>query len=190
MFARLTAAALIAAFPTHALAQGGAAADDETKSVTRAELGTELDTDYADMDGDKDGKVTAAEINTRLVKSAEAKVEALRKERDAAFAQLDTNSDGSISKAEFEARAKLPTIKDPDAKPFLAQFDSDKDGNISKDEFRAPTLANFDRLDQDKDGTLTPSERSSAPAASEAAPAASSTPAKKPTVKKTPPIGR
>ena len=192
MFARLTAAALIAAFPTHALAQGGAAADDETKSVTRAELGTELDTDYADMDGDKDGKVTAAEINTRLVKSAEAKVEALRKERDAAFAQLDTNSDGSISKAEFEARAKLPTIKDPDAKPFLDQFDSDKDGAISKDEFRAPTLANFDRLDKNKDGTLTPAERNSASASAAPAspPPATTPPAKKPTVKKTPPIGR
>ena len=189
MFARLTAAALIAAIPGVALAQGGAAANDETQTVTRAAPSTDLDTDYADMDGDKDGKVTAAEINTRLVKSAEAKVEALRKERDGAFAKLDTNSDGTISKAEFDERAKLPTIKDPDAQPFLAQFDSDKDGAISKDEFRAPTLANFDRLDKDKDGTLTQAERNSA-AASAPISSSTATPTKKPTIKKTPPIGR
>ena len=103
---------------------------------------------------EKDGKVTPAEINTRLVKSAEAKIEVYRKEREAAFAKLDTNGDGTITKAEFEDKAKLPTIKEPDAKPFLDRFDTNKDGAISKDEFRAPTLANFDKTDKNKDGTL------------------------------------
>jgi hypothetical protein len=179
----LTAAALLSAVPAAALAQGSEKAE-EAKPVTRTELSAELDADYADMDGDKDGKVTPAEINARLVKSAEAKVEAIRKERDAAFARLDANGDGTISRAEFDEKAKLPTVKEPDAKPFLDRFDTDKDGAISKDEFRAPTLANFDRADKNKDGTVTPSERGSAPAAT------ATTAKKAPTFKKTPPINR
>ena len=179
MFKRLTAAALLASIPGIALAQGAAAAD-QNKPVTRAELSNRLDADYADLDANKDGKVDAAEINTRLVKSAEAELEMIKKERDAAFAKIDTDGNGSISRAEFDARAKLPTIKEPDAKPFLARFDANKDSNISKDEFRAVTLNNFDRLDKNKDGTLSAAEQAATTVA----------PAKKATVKETPPIGR
>ena len=166
--------------------------DEVVQPITKAEIGAKLDSDYADMDGDKDGKVTAAEIESRLAKSAAAKIEAIKKERDAAFARLDANSDGNISKAEFEEKAKLPTAKAPDAKPFLARFDADKDGGITLDEFRTPTLANFSAMDANKDGTLTPAEAKGAIAA--AAPAnkagAPARPARKPTFKDTPPIGR
>jgi Ca2+-binding EF-hand superfamily protein len=181
MFARLTAAALLASIPAMALAQDAANAD-EGKPVTRAELSTRLDADYADIDANKDGKVDATEINARLVKSAEAEIELIKKERDAAFAKIDADGNGSISRAEFDARAKLPTIKQPDAKPFLDRFDANKDGNISKDEFRAPTMSNFEKLDKDKDGTLSLAEQKAA--------AAPKAPAKKTTVKETPPIGR
>ena len=182
MFARLTAAALLATIPAMALAQDTAAAE-ESKPVTRIELSDRLDTDYADLDADKDGKVDAAEINARLKKGAEAELEEIKKERDAAFAKFDTDGNGAISKAEFEARAKLPTIKEPDAKPFLDRFDANKDGGISKDEFRAPTMTNFEKLDKDKDGTLSVAEQKATPTTSKA-------PAKKTTVKETPPIGR
>ena len=74
MFARLTAAALLASIPAMALAQDAASAD-EGKPVTRAELSTRLDADYADIDVNKDGKVDSTEINARLVKSAEAEIE-------------------------------------------------------------------------------------------------------------------
>ena len=46
-------------------------------------------------------------------------------------------------------------------------------------------MANFDKLDKNKDGTLSVAEQK-APATA----AASKAPAKKPTVKETPPIGR
>lgn len=179
---RVLMAAVLAAVPATAWAQE-AEQQEPAQPVTRTEISAELDADYADMDTDKDGKVTPTEINSRLVKSAEAKVEVFRKERDEAFAKLDTNSDGTISRAEFDEKAKLPTIKEPDAKPFLDRFDTNKDGAISKDEFRAPTLANFDKADKNKDGTVTPAERNSAPATT-------SKPAKKPTFKKTPAINR
>lgn len=177
MFARLTGALTLAALPALALAQAPAAQD---KPVTKAELSAKLDADYTSLDADKDGKVTAAEINARLKTSAEAELEIIKKERDAAFAKFDADGNGTISRAEFDARAKLPTIKDPDAKPFLARFDGDKDGTISKEEFRAPTLANFAKLDVNKDGTISIAEQNAAATAL----------AKKPAPKTTPPVGR
>jgi hypothetical protein len=177
MFGRLTAAVLAASIPALALAQAPAETD-EAKPVTRTELSSRLDEDYSDLDTNKDGKVDPAEINARLVKSAEAEIELIKKERDAAFAKIDTDGNGTISRAEFDARAKLPTMKEPNAKPFLDRFDANKDGTISKDEFRAPTISNFDKLDKNKDGTLSVAEQK-AP-----------TPPKKAAVKETPPIGR
>jgi hypothetical protein len=180
------AALALAAMPAATLAAQPEAKDEASKPITKAEISAKLDADYADMDTDKDGKVTAAEIDARLVKSAEAKIEMIKKERDAAFAKLDTNSDGTISRSEFDEKAKLPAMKLPDAKPFLDRFDSNKDGAISLDEFRGPTLANFAELDADHDGTVSPAE-ANAPEKTAAAPAK---PAKKPTFKSTPAITR
>src|SRR4030095_7037476 len=94
-----------------------------SKPITRAEISTKLDTDYADMDSDKDGKVTAAEIDARLVKSAEAKIAEIK-----------------------------------------------KDGAITVEEFRAPTLANFNKIDANKDGIVSVAE-ANAPEKTAAAPA-------------------
>ena len=185
------AALMLAAVPAAGLAQ---AAEPEAKDktdveqpVTKAEISAKLDSDYADMDADKDGKVTAAEIDARLVKSAEAKIELIKKERDAAFAKLDINGDGNISRAEFDEKAKLPTAKEPDAKPVLERFDADKDGAITLEEFRTPTLANFAKMDANHDGTVTPAE---ARAPEKTATVPVETPAKKPTFKSTPAINR
>ena len=180
------AALALAATPVAALTAAQQDAKEEaSKPITRAEIGAKLDADYADMDADKDGKVTAAEIDARLVKSAEAKIAEIKKERDAAFARMDSNSDGNISRAEFDEKAKLPTMKQPDAAPFLARFDANKDGAISQEEFRTPTLANFNKIDANKDGTVTPAEANGPPAKT-----SSATPAKKPAFKNTPAISR
>ena len=119
MLFRLTAAAMLTAIPAIALAQDPPKPAEEDKPVTRLELSSKLDADYANLDADKDGKVVPDEIKARLAKGAAAKVDELKKERDASFPRFDTNGDGSISKAEFDARAKLPTVRDPDAKPVL-----------------------------------------------------------------------
>jgi hypothetical protein len=156
MFGKLTIGLLLTATSAAAIAQADAAPE---KPVTRTELTARLDSDYADLDADKDGKVGGAEIENRLKISAATKIEALKKARDETFAKLDVNGDGSVSRAEFDQKAPLPTPEAPNAKPFLDRFDADKDGNITKEEFRAPTLANFQRLDRNKDGTLTPAEQ-------------------------------
>jgi len=178
---RIGLAALTLVVPAIALAQPGdkpAAAADEAKPVTRMELSDELNTDYADLDVDKDGKVTGEEIKARLLHKAEADLAVLKKARDDAFAKLDTNNDGSISRAEFDARAPLPTVKDPTemATANLNRFDANKDGSITQEEFRAPTLANFDKLDTNKDGTLSVAEQK-APAPAKKRPVVKSTPA-------------
>ena len=172
-------AVLAAALATTAMAQEPAT--KEAKPVSRTELSDELNSDYADLDTDKDGKVTGEEIKARLVRKAESDLAVLKKARDEAFAKLDTNSDGTISKTEFEARAPLPAIKDATemANANLGRFDADKDGAITQEEFRAPTLTNFDKLDKNKDGSLSVAEQK-APA----------TAAKKPAIKKTPVISR
>jgi Ca2+-binding EF-hand superfamily protein len=184
------AALLLAAFPAAALAAQSDDKGEADKPVTKIEISTKLDADYADMDADKDGKLTAAEIDARLVKSAEAKIELLKKERDAAFAKFDANKDGTITRAEFDEHAKLPTVKQPDAKPFLERFDADKDGSITLEEFRGPTLANFEAMDANKDGTVTPAEAKAEPAKAPATATAAKPPAKKPTFKNTPSISR
>ena len=177
---KLAACAVLAAvLATTAVAQEPVT--KETKPVSRTELSNELNSDYADLDTDKDGKVTGEEIKARLVRKAESDLAVLKKARDEAFAKLDTNSDGTISKTEFEARAPLPAIKDATemANANLGRFDADKDGAITQEEFRAPTLTNFDKLDKNKDGSLSVAEQK-APA----------TAAKKPAIKKTPAISR
>jgi Ca2+-binding EF-hand superfamily protein len=167
----------MAAIPAMALAQPAAdKAAEPDKPVTRLAISDKLDSDYADLDANKDGKVTSEEINARLHKSGEAKLAEYKKEREAAFAKMDVNGDGSISKVEFEEKAPLPKIKDVDTKPFMDRFDKNKDGTISRDEFRAPTLANFDQMDLNKDGTVSVAEQNG--------------PVKKTTVKDTPPVGR
>lgn len=179
MLLRLATAALITAMPAAAFAQTtDKPPAEEAKPISRTELSDELNADFADLDADKDGKVTGEEIKARLLRKAEADLAVLKKARDDAFAKLDTNGDGSVSRAEFDDKAPLPTVKDPADKVAsnLDRFDSDKDGTITQDEFRAPTLANFDKMDSNKDGTLSAAERT-APAAARKKPAVKSTPA-------------
>ena len=176
--------AVAAGIPAAGLAQQAAKPGaQEAQPITRSAISDKLNADYADLDADRDGKATPAEINARLVKGAEADLAVLKKARDEAFAKLDTNGDGSIGRDEFDAKAPLPQVKDPDAKPFLDRFDADKDGSISQDEFRAPTLANFEKMDSNKDGTLSPAEQ-------KATATATATAKKKPAVKQTPAITR
>lgn len=99
--------------------------------------------------------------------------------------RFDTNKDGKIDEAEFKA-GRAETFKKFDTtgtgKVTLAQFqqglekmreerrqemakrrfdrmDADKDGTITQAEFDAAAQRMFDRMDRDDDGTLSPGDR-------------------------------
>jgi Ca2+-binding EF-hand superfamily protein len=75
-----------------------------------------------------------------------------------AFAKLDTNKDGQLSKAEFSAGSPVPQRPLADPAKVVSELDSNKDQKVSLTEFSATTLANFDRVDANHDGMVTPDE--------------------------------
>ena len=157
-------AGLAAAFlPLTAAAQpsqAGQAAAPAPQTLTRSALANQLDSNFKAMDSNGDKSVSAAELEAAQ-KTQMARVSAALASRlDAQFAKLDSNKDGQLSPAEFRAAAPSPRVKP--AAEMLAEFDRNKDGKVTIDEHRAGPLANFDRLDADKNGTLSPQEQSAA----------------------------
>ena len=123
------------------------------KPIARVQFVASMDSEFRKMDADKNGQLSRAEIEQfqQLQAAAEA-----RTRNRAQFAELDADKDGRLSAVEF---AKLVMAPPPaNAQPLLARMDGNRDDQISLVEHRAATLANFDRLDTDRDGTVTPLE--------------------------------
>jgi Ca2+-binding EF-hand superfamily protein len=158
---------LIASAASLAAATSATAQSPESIPTTRAEVIKMLDARFAGIDTNGDGGLTAAELKT-----VEAQVIATRKAELAdavkrAFTKLDSNKDGRLSIEEYGAAApKIDAEPAGNAAELLTLLDTDKNGKISTDEFRRRTLAGFDKLDANKDGTVTPAERDKAVVAS------------------------
>jgi hypothetical protein len=121
--------------------------------VPRTEFIATMDREFRAMDANKDGILTRQEIEQFQRAQATAQAQAQNR---ALFARLDTDHNGQLSPAEF---VQLPvTIPAPNAAPVLAQSDLNKDQSISLVEWRTAKLANFDRLDTDKDGVVSVAE--------------------------------
>jgi hypothetical protein len=99
---------------------------------------------FAELDGNKDGKVTLAELTAS---------------RESWLARVDTNKDGVAStdelKAGFEAKKQERLDK------MFASQDENKDGLLARTESPMPS-AWFERADQNHDGALTRAELSDA----------------------------
>ena len=109
------------------------------------------------MDADKNKIVTKAEIE-QFQRAA-----GLLRAREAAralFVRMDTDKNGQLSFAEFERSAITPPRPNP--APIFAQHDLNKDGRITLVEYRTAKLANFDRMDSDKDGIVSVAEMKAA----------------------------
>lgn len=116
-----------------------------------------MDSQFRSIDADKNGQLTRAEIEQHQLQSAVAEAKARNR---AQFAELDVNKNGQLSPAEF---AKLtPPAAAANAGPMLAREDINRDSQISLIEHRSATLANFDRLDADKDGVVSAAEMKAA----------------------------
>jgi len=125
----------------------------ETQPIVRAQFLAQMDTLFRQMDADKNGQLTRTEIEQHQQQSAIAEAKARNR---AQFAELDVNKNGQLSPAEF---AKLtPPTAAANAGPMLAREDSNRDSQVSLVEHRSATLANFDRLDTDKDGVVSGAE--------------------------------
>lgn len=121
--------------------------------IPRAQFIAQMDSQFRSIDADKNGQLTRAEIEQHQQQSALAEAKARNR---AQFAELDTNKNGQLSPAEF---AKLtPPAAAANAGPMLAREDGNRDSQVSLVEHRTAALANFDRLDTDKDGVVTPAE--------------------------------
>lgn len=155
-FIALAAASPVAMSPVAAIAQDQAvpAAQPQAEPLTRAQFIQQMDAEFARLDADQSGFVTAEEIVASQRSAAQA--EALR-QNQVVFARLDQDGNGSLSPQEFAALAN-PGAVPVDATPLMQQFDGDRDGTITLIEYRVTTQANFDRVDGDRDGIVTPME--------------------------------
>ena len=112
-----------------------------------------MDAEFRKMDADKNGSVTKSELEAfqRIAAVAQA-----QQRNRALFGRLDADRNGQLSRAEFARMTSAPPAAN--AAPAVARFDANRDQAISLVEYRAGTLANFDRLDADKDGYVNQSE--------------------------------
>lgn len=102
---------------------------------------------FAEIDADKDGKVTEAELTAWHTARAKA---------------LDTDGDGFVSSDELAARQ----VKDMQDRAkergtrMISRLDTDGDGKLSTDELAARPMPKglIDRVDTDKDGAVSQAE--------------------------------
>ena len=106
--------------------------------------------DFAQVDANSDGVITKEEVKGRLLKH---------------FDKIDTDKNGSISATEFSAIEKMHKGKDhkkgnkqQNYKQSFAKLDVNSDGVITKEEAKGRLLKHFDKIDTDKNGSISATE--------------------------------
>lgn len=133
--------------------QRSAAGAPQPQPIARADFILTMDAEFKKMDADKNGVLTRKEIEdfqraTSLVAAQQRNV--------ALFQALDKDKNGQLSSVEF---GSLPmNVVQPNAAQELSQVDGNRDGRATLIEYRAGKLVNFDRMDTDKDGVVSPAE--------------------------------
>ena len=160
------------------------------KVMTRTEAVAMVREHFTQLDANKDGAITTAEVDQGRGKWAEHKKE--MGDPSAAFDRLDTNKDGVISRDEFakgheqriERRVEIRKERQDGAKDgkdvqkqawrmhrgmggmggdrMIAMADTNKDGKVTLPEAEAQALQHFDQMDTNHDGQVTPEERRAA----------------------------
>lgn len=123
------------------------------------------------LDTDRNGSVSPTELEARRGDrqgrmarrgNAPAMTDAQKAERRAEmFARIDTDKNGALSRAEFEA---MQAARGAKAGRAMRQGGGQRammkaDGPITRQAFVDSALARFDKLDTDRNGTLTGAER-------------------------------
>lgn len=128
------------------------AAPPTATPIARAVFLASMDSQFRKMDADKDGTLTRGEIEA--FDRAVSVVKAQAKNRQL-FARLDADRNGQLSAAEFSRLASPAPVN---AAPMMARMDLNRDQSLTLVEYRTATLSNFDRMDADKNGIVTPTE--------------------------------
>ncbi|MCL6698890.1 EF-hand domain-containing protein [Sphingomonas sp. NSE70-1] len=154
MSTRLLAAASVAALliASPVLGQAKVAATSDAP-LPRAQFIAGMDSEFRKMDADKNGQLTKAEIEQFQTQQLASQARARNK---ALFTQLDKDKNGQLSQPEFAKVATPAPVAN--AQPMIARMDGNRDSQVSMAEHRTATLANFDRVDSDKNGIVTADE--------------------------------
>jgi Ca2+-binding EF-hand superfamily protein len=151
---------------------------DRDADVTRQQVIERADQRFARLDVNNDGRATPEEARQAMQQ---------RREQAAGrrFERLDANRDGSISRAEFDqARSQLrehrgerraqrgermgmrgmrgPRRGGPGGPGARGERMFGEQGFVTREQMRERALARFDRIDANRDGTLTAAERQQA----------------------------
>ncbi len=138
---------------------------DRGADMTRQQVIERIDARFESLDANRDGRFTPEE--------SRAANEARRAQRvDRMFERLDANRDGSITRAEMaEARPmrrgrmgagmRGPRRGGGGGEGMAARRFGEQ-GFITRDQMRERALARFDRIDADRNGTVTAAERQAA----------------------------
>lgn len=129
-------------------------APPQSGELNRADFIAQMDAEFSRFDGDRNGVIKPEEIVASQRRAAQN--EALRQNAQV-FASLDKNGDRMLDSQEFAALANPDAIP-VDPNPLMQQFDSDKDEVVTLVEYRIATQANFDRIDTDRNGVVSPIE--------------------------------
>jgi len=115
-----------------------------------------MDGEYKKLDANNDGVVTRVELEASQQR---ARAAALAQQARALFDRFDTDRNGQLSLAEFIAANSGGTQGKPNVTPMMTRFDGNRDQKVTLIEYRTVTLANFDKLDTDKDGVASLAEQ-------------------------------
>jgi Ca2+-binding EF-hand superfamily protein len=127
------------------------------QAVPRADFLRTMDGEFRKMDADKDNVLSRLEIEQFQRATSITKAQARNR---ALFVRLDTDRDGQISSVEFLKYQAAPPPAN--AAPLLNQTDLNKDQSVTLIEYRTAKLSNFDQMDTDKDGVVSPTEMTAA----------------------------
>ncbi|MEA3051846.1 MAG: hypothetical protein QOG72_749 [Sphingomonadales bacterium] len=175
IFAAGAALAALAACP--ALAQPGEGQGRSAKPQTRADVQARVQARFARADANRDGFITQDEVRARAEARRGQRQERSGERREARFDRLDSNHDGSLSRAEFDARPAFggerpgQRLAHRGGRPGMtgglggrafAAMDLDHDGRVALAEASRAAFERFDRLDSNRDGTISADERQAA----------------------------
>ena len=150
LFATAPFAVLLIASPALGQAKVAATAD---APLPRTQFLAGMDSEFRKMDADKNGQLTRSEIEQFQAQQMAAQSRARNK---ALFGQLDKDKNGQLSQSEFAKIATPAPVAN--AQPMISRMDGNRDSQISGAEYRTATLANFDRVDSDRNGIVTAEE--------------------------------